>query len=105
MEEILGPEKVHGLRVRNVKTGEISTLDVSGVFIYVGLHPETDYLKGLLTLDEEGRIPTTQGIETNIPGIFAAGDIRKNSPRQVITTADKGATAVLSAKKFLMEQQ
>jgi thioredoxin reductase (NADPH) len=105
VEEILGPGKVRGLKVRNVKTGEITTLDVSGVFIYVGLHPETDYLKGLLTLDEEGRIPTTQGMETEIPGIFAAGDIRKNSPRQVIIAAGEGATAAISAEKFLMEQQ
>ncbi len=105
VEEILGPEKVRGLKVRNVKTGETSTLDVSGVFIYVGLHPETDYLRGLLTLDEEGRIPTTQGMETEIPGIFAAGDIRKNSPCQVIIAAGEGATAALSAEKFLMEQQ
>ena len=105
VEEITGPDKVRGLTVRNVRTGVISTVEVSGVFLYVGLHPETDYLRGLLTLDEEGRIPTTQGMETEIPGIFAAGDIRKNSPRQVITAAGEGATAALSAEKYLMEQQ
>ena len=105
VEEILGPDKVQGLVVRNVKTGEVTTLDVSGVFIYVGLHPETDYLKGLLPLDEEGRIPTTQRMETQIPGVFAAGDIRSNSPRQAITAAGEGATAAIAAEKFLAEQQ
>jgi len=105
VEEITGPDKVRGLTVHNVRTDLISTVEVSGVFLYVGLHPETDYLRGLLTLDEEKRIPTTQGMETEIPGIFAAGDIRKNSPRQVITAAGEGATAALSAEKYLMEQQ
>ncbi len=105
VEDITGPDKVRGLTVRYVRTGVISTVEVSGVFLYVGLHPETDYLRGLLTLDDEGRIPTAQGMETDVPGIFAAGDIRKNSPRQVITAAGEGATAALSAEKYLMEQQ
>jgi len=105
VEEVLGPDKVQGLVVRNVKTGEVTTLDVSGVFIYVGLHPETDYLKGVLPLDEEGCIPTTQRMETEIPGVFAAGDIRSNSPRQAITAAGEGATAAIAAEKFLAEQQ
>ncbi|MBE0415273.1 MAG: thioredoxin-disulfide reductase [Dehalococcoidia bacterium] len=103
VEDILGPDRVRGLRVRNVKTGDRSTLEVSGVFFYVGLHPGTDYLRGLLPLDEEGHIPTGEGMETEIPGIFAAGDVRKNSPRQVITAAGEGATAAISAEKFLSE--
>ncbi len=105
VEEIQGPDKVQGLVVRNVKTGEVTKLDVSGVFIYVGLHPETDYLKGVVPLDEEGRIPTTQRMETEIPGVFAAGDIRSNSPRQAITAAGEGATAAIAAEKYLAEQQ
>jgi len=105
VEEIVGPDKVQGLVVRNVKTGEVTTLDVSGVFVYVGLHPETDYLKGLLPLDDEGRIPTNQRMETEMPGVFAAGDIRSNSPRQAITAAGEGATAAIAAEKFLAEQQ
>ena len=105
VEEVVGPDKVQGLVVRNVKTGEVTNLDVTGVFIYVGLHPETDYLKGVLPLDEEGRIPTNQRMETEIPGVFAAGDIRGNSPRQAITAAGEGATAAIAAEKFLAEQQ
>ena len=105
VEEVVGPDKVQGLVVRNVKTGEVTNLDVTGVFIYVGLHPETDYLKGVLPLDEEGRVPTNQRMETEIPGVFAAGDIRGNSPRQAITAAGEGATAAIAAEKFLAEQQ
>jgi len=104
VEEILGDELVTGLKLRNVKTDQRSTLEVSGVFIYVGLHPNTDYLRGLLPLDEEGRIFTDERMQTEIPGIFAAGDIRRNSPRQVITAAADGATAALSAERFLSQQ-
>lgn len=104
VEEIFGEELVKGLKLRNVKTGQRSILAVSGVFIYVGLHPSTDYLRGLLPLDEEGRIPTDEQMQTEIPGVFAAGDIRRNSPRQAITAAGDGATAALSAEKFLSQQ-
>ena len=104
VEEILGHDLVKGLKLRNVITGERSTLEVSGVFIYVGLHPSTDYLRGLLPLDEEGRITTDERMQTEIPGIFAAGDVRRNSPRQAITAAGDGAAAALSAEKFVNEQ-
>lgn len=104
VEEIFGGDLVKGLKLRNVKTGQRSTLEASGVFIYVGLHPSTDYLRGLLPLDKEERIFTDERMQTEIPGIFAAGDIRRNSPRQAITAAGDGATAALSAEKFLSEQ-
>ncbi len=104
-EEILGDDKVKGLSLRNVKTGERSTLEVSGVFIYVGLHPNTEFLRGLLRLDAQGHIVTNEEMQTEVAGIFAAGDIRQNSPRQVITAAGDGATASLSAEKFLSEQR
>lgn len=104
VEEIYGDNLVRGVKLSNVKTGERSTLEVSGVFIYVGLHPSTDYLMELLPLDEEGRIPTDERMQTEIAGIFAAGDIRSNSPRQAITAAGDGATAALSAEKFVNEQ-
>ncbi len=104
-EEILGDDKVEGLSLRNVKTGERSTIEVSGVFIYVGLHPNTEFLRGLLSLDAQGHIVTDEEMKTEIAGIFAAGDIRQNSPRQVITAAGDGATAALSAERFLSEQR
>ncbi len=104
VEEVLGENRVSGLRVRNVKTGERANLEVSGVFIYVGLHPSTQYLKGLLALDEAGHIPTDDEMRTQIPGVFAAGDIRKNAGRQAIIAAGDGAMAALSAEKFMSEQ-
>jgi len=104
VEEILGNDRVTGLRVRNVKTGSTSTIEASAAFIYVGQHPNTDCIGKLIALDEEGRIPTDERMETEIKGIFAAGDIRKNSSRQAITAAGDGATAAISAEKFLIQQ-
>jgi len=104
VEEILGNERVTGLRVRNVKTGSTSTIEASAAFIYVGQRPNTDCIGKLLSLDEEGRIPTDGRMETEIKGIFAAGDIRKNSSLQAITAAGDGATAAISAEKFLIQQ-
>ncbi len=104
IEEILGDDRVTGLGLRNVKTGESSTLDASAAFIYVGQRPNTDYLRGLISLDEDGRIPTDERLETKIKGIFAAGDIRKSSARQAITAAGDGATAAIFAERFLIQQ-
>jgi thioredoxin reductase (NADPH) len=101
--EIKGKDFVDTLRLRNVKTGHESELKVDGVFISVGLKPETDYLKGVLRLDEAGYIITTERMETEVPGIFAAGDIRKDSGRQAICAAGDGATAAIFAEKFLRE--
>lgn len=104
VEEILGNDRVTGLRVRNVKTGSTSTIEASAAFIYVGQRPNSDCIGKLISLDEDGRIPTDERLETKIKGIFAAGDIRKNSSRQAITAAGDGATAAISADKFLIQQ-
>ncbi len=103
VDEIEGEDVVKRLKLRQVTTGKESTLDVAGVFIAVGLKPNTDYLKGVLTLDAAGYITTNDRMETEIPGIFAAGDIRQNSARQAITAAGDGATAAIYAKKFIAE--
>ena len=105
VEEILGQDRVDGLIVRNVKTGEGSTLEISGVFVYVGLHPSSEFVRGFIPLDSEGHIPVSEEMSTEAAGIFAAGDIRQNSPRQVITAAGDGATAALSAERFLSQQR
>jgi thioredoxin reductase (NADPH) len=99
--EIEGDGAVRQLRLKNTKDATISTLPVAGVFIAIGLEPNTDYLRGALPLDEEGHIITNELMETRVPGILAAGDIRRNSARQAITAAGDGATAALSAEKFL----
>jgi len=101
VESITGDKLVGEIRLRNVKTGKGSNLVVSGIFVAVGLRPNTGYLKGLLKLDEEGFIPVNNQMETEVPGIFAAGDIRVGSIRQVVSAAGDGATAAIAAERFL----
>jgi len=101
VREIEGKNTVKQLKLKQLKTGKIFTLEVAGIFIAIGLKPNTQFLKGILPLDEVGYIITNDVMETSIPSIFAAGDIRHNSARQAITAAGDGATAALSAEKFL----
>ena len=101
--EIFGEKQVEGLGLRNVKTGEASELKVSGVFILVGMRPNTDFLKGVLELDERGFIITNEDLETSIPGVFAAGDVRKTNLRQVAVSVGEGALASYLAEKYLEE--
>ena len=103
VEEIKGEEVVKRLKLRQVITGEKATLDVAAIFVSIGIKPNTDYLKGILSLDATGTIITNDKLETNIPGIFAAGDIRHNSVRQAIAAAGDGATAAIYAEKFITE--
>jgi len=100
-EAIEGEDAVKRLRLRNVLTGEKSTLDISGIFVAVGFRPNTDYLKGILSLDANGAIITNEKMETEVPGIFAAGDIRASSIRQVIAAAGDGAVAAIYAERFI----
>ncbi|UCB43550.1 MAG: thioredoxin-disulfide reductase [Dehalococcoidales bacterium] len=101
VEKIEGKDFVQSLRLRNVKTDQYSDLEVAGVFVSIGFRPDTDYLKGLLPLDEIGHIITNEKMETKVAGVFAAGDIRQNSARQAITAAGDGATAAIYADKYL----
>ncbi|MBM9505957.1 thioredoxin-disulfide reductase [Actinacidiphila acididurans] len=100
--EIKGDGKLSGLTLRNVKTGETSELPVSGLFIAIGHDPRTELFKGVLDLDAEGYLvvqsPTTR---TNIPGVFAAGDVVDHTYRQAITAAGTGCSAALDAEKYL----
>lgn len=101
VESIEGEEMVRSLRLRNVKSGEKSVLEISGVFVALGFTPNTGYLKGVVPLDEHGSVTTNEKMETGVPGVFAAGDIRSNSVRQVITASGDGATAAIYAEKYL----
>ena len=103
VEEIEGKDAVRRIRLRQVKSGEKSALGISGVFISIGLKPDTDYLRGVLPLDDNGYIITNNRMETEIPGILAAGDIRHNSARQAITAAGDGATAAIYAERFITQ--
>lgn len=101
IEEIKGDSTVQSVRVKNVKTGEVTEHDMQGVFLFVGLSPRTQFLKGLVQMDEEGYILTDENGETSVKGIFAAGDCRKKLVRQIATAVGDGATAACSAEKYL----
>jgi len=101
VESIVGDGKVEKLKVKNVKTEAQSILEVAAIFVSIGLHPYTEYLKGIVSLDEEGYILSNQKLETNIAGIFAAGDIRASSARQVVVAAGDGATAAIYAERYV----
>nr|WP_286169056.1 thioredoxin-disulfide reductase [Actinospica acidiphila] len=100
--EILGDQKLSGLKLRNVKTGELSDLAATGLFIAIGHDPRTELFKGQLELDEEGYLkvdaPSTR---TNVTGVFAAGDVVDHTYRQAITAAGTGCSAALDAERFL----
>jgi len=104
VDAIEGEDFVKRLRLNQVKTGEKSTLEVAGIFVSIGFKPDTDYLKGILALDAVGHIITNEKMETEVPGIYAAGDIRYNSGRQAVTAAGDGATAAIYADKYLTER-
>jgi thioredoxin reductase (NADPH) len=103
VEEILGGESVSGVRVRNVVTGAVSTLDVTGVFVFIGMTPNTGYLRDRVRLDGGGHVYVNEWMETGVPGLYAGGDIRANSARQVVTAAGDGATAAIRADHYITE--
>lgn len=101
VEKIEGDETVKSIHIKDVKTGERSVLDVGGVFIYVGYTPNTEFLRGVVELDENNYIVTNEMLSTSVPGIFAAGDVRSNSFKQVATAVGDGATAAIAAEKYI----
>jgi thioredoxin reductase (NADPH) len=101
VEEILGEKLVSGLKLRNVKTGQNSILKVTGVFVAVGLVPNSQHFSNIVDLDDTGYIVTDETMATSASGIFAAGDIRRNSPRQVAAAVGDGAIAAISAFKYV----
>lgn len=103
VDELLGENSLTGVQIKNVKTQATEILGVEGLFIYVGFLPNTGFLPAHLLKDDQGFIITDTEMRTNIPGIFAAGDIRAKLCRQVVTAAGDGATAAQSAFVF-MEQ-
>ena len=101
---IEGTDKVEDIKVHNVKTDEGKTITVDGVFIAVGILPNTEKFKGLVDLDESGYIIAGEDGVTSTPGIFAAGDIRTKNLRQVVTAVADGANAVASVQRYLIEK-
>ena len=101
--EIKGDNSVEEIALKNVKSNSQSSIKVAGVFISVGFKPNTDFIQGIIELDETKRIVVDVNgmMATNMPGIYAAGDIRRNSIRQVATAVGDGAVAALSAEKYI----
>jgi len=102
VEAIVGENQVEGVELTDAK-GQKETLKVDGVLVQIGVEPNTDYLKGVVPLDTQGRIIVNERMETEVPYILAAGDIRSGSPNQIITAAGDGAIAAISAEKLLQE--
>ena len=103
VEEILGDDGVTGVRVRHVAKGEESQIDVKGVFVYVGLEPNTAFLREIIQLSDTGHVPTDISMKTELPGLYAVGDIRQDSPAQAITSAGDGAVAAIAVHKYIRE--
>jgi thioredoxin reductase (NADPH) len=98
---INGSKSVESLRLRNVKTGEESDLAVNGIFIFVGIEPQTGFLKGYVELDETGYVLVDMKMQTSRPGVFAAGDAIHQMLRQVVTAAGEGALAAFAAEDYI----
>ncbi len=101
VEEANGDEILESLTIKNRKTGEVSTLEVNGCFVFVGYLPISELFKGKVNMTERGDIITDEEMRTNIPGVFAAGDVREKSLRQVITAAADGAIAATNAEHYI----
>ena len=102
---IEGDDVVQRLQVEDIKSGQQSTVEVAGVFPYLGLTPNTHFLDGLVPLNGHGQIVTDLWMRTAVPGILAAGDVRGDSARQLIAAAGDGATAALAAIRYLRTGQ
>lgn len=104
VEAIIGDNKVEAIDFMEVASGNRRTLKVDGVLVAVGLEPNTGFLNDVVPLDSKGQVMANDRMETEVPGIFTAGDVRRDSPRQVSTAVGDGTTAAIYAEKFLREQ-
>ncbi len=101
-DEIMGENKVEAVRIKNNQTQETQTIPISGFFVAIGHHPNSDIFKGWLDMDETGYLLTTPGTtKTNIEGVFAAGDVQDKNYRQAVTAAGSGCMAALDAERYL----
>ena len=101
VEQINGTNSVESLRIRNLKTGDVSDLEVGGVFVYIGHGPNTDIFENKLDMDHEGYLVADRRTHSNVDGIFIAGEVQDNYFRQAITTAGEGCMAAMEAEKFI----
>lgn len=105
VEAIIGNGKVEAIELSDVVNRKKERIQVDGLLVHIGLEPTTGYLKGIVPLDDHGQIIVNERMETEVPHILAAGDIRSGSPRQVVTAVGDGATAAISAQRILQESE
>jgi len=101
VEEVVGEDTVTGVRVRNVVTNLENQVNLSGLFVFVGLEPNSSLVEGVVKVDNAGHIPVNVSMETEVPGIYAVGDIRQKSVSQLAAAAGDGATAAISAFNYI----
>ena len=105
-EEVVGDDReMKKLRIKNVKTGETKELDATGLFVFIGFIPNTDLIKDHVEKDDAGFILTDQNMETNVPGLFVAGDCRSQLIRQITNASGDATTAAVAAEKYLEAQE
>jgi thioredoxin reductase (NADPH) len=103
VEEIYGSNTVDGIKIKNLKTGESSQVTCKGAFIFVGVQPHSELVKGLADISESGYVISDDDMRTSVPGIFACGDVRKKTLRQISTAVGEAATAAFSAQHYVEE--
>jgi thioredoxin reductase (NADPH) len=101
VEEFKGDRKLTGIVVKDIKSGEVMEMHPAGVFVFIGLQPNTDFVKDAVELDAQGFIETSATLETNMPGVFATGDVRTGSTKQIASAVGEGATAALMVRHYL----
>ena len=105
VQEFRGNGHLESVLIKDLKSGAVEEMTPGGVFIFIGLDPNTDFLRGTVDLDERGFVATNKSFETSIPGVFAAGDVRAGTTKQVASAVGEGATAAIMIRQFLEETE
>ena len=103
IEEVFGDEVLTGVRVRDLNSGQTCQIELAGLFVYIGLQPNTALLRDVIKLSDSGHVPTDNWMKTARDGLYAAGDIRQDSARQAISAAGDGATAAIAAHRYIKQ--